>query len=219
MVGISVMVLAVGLLAWMIVFFLKRNAEEATNTRGSALPSPQQGSRAAVEDPKAGSKRNWLIGVGGEVDGRHYHIGERIVTIGRKPANFIQITDRDSSRTHANLRPSVNGMLLHDLNSQNGTFVNGALVREANVVDGDSIRIGQARFVYRREANFATDDVQRQKQADSSMHDATAAGGNIQLVVARMMQECQGDTAEVARRLGVPEPSLKAMLRASGLGD
>ena len=210
------MLVAIGLLGGMIWFLFNRNAQEARDTKGAAAPSPQQGTRSAVEDPKAGSRRNWLIGVGGEVEGRHYHVGERIVTIGRKPANFIQITDRDSSRTHCNLRPTATGLKLNDLNSQNGTYVNGTLTRDSDIRDGDEIRIGQARFIYRREANFVTDDVQRQKQIDSSMHEATAAGGSIQVMVARMMAECHGDTAEVARRLGVPEASLKAMLASSG---
>ena len=212
MVGLSVMLVAVALVGGMIWYFVSRGQA------GAAAPSPQQGTRKAVEDPRAGSRRNWLIGVGGEVEGRHYHVGERIVTIGRKPANFIQITDRDSSRTHCNLRPTATGLRLADLNSHNGTHVNGKLVRDAEIRDGDEIRIGAARFIYRREANFATDDVQRQKQIDSSMHEATAAGGNIQTMVARMMAECHGDTAEVARRLGVPEASLKVMLKASGGG-
>lgn len=214
MLGILVMLVATALLVALIVLLVKRNAGEGSAIPGAAPPSPQQGSRAAVEDPRAGSRRNWLIGVGGEVEGRHYHVGERIVTIGRKPANFIQITDRDSSRTHCNLRPSPNGLRLSDLNSQNGTFVNGMPARDQEIVDGDEIRIGKARFLFSREANFATDDVQRQKQADASMHEATTAGGNITVMVARMMQECRGDTSEVARRLGVPEASLHVLLKA-----
>ena len=207
--GLLVVVIAAAAAGTLVWYFMSRNRESMTP------PSPQQGSRAAIEDPKAGSRRNWLIGTGGDVEGRHFHVGERIVTIGRKPANFIQITDRDGSRTHCNLRPTPTGMKLADLNSANGTYVNGKRVREADIREGDEIRIGQARFIFRREADFARDDVQRHKQIDSSVHEATAAGGNIQTMVARMMAESRGDTAEVARRLGVPEASLKVMLKAS----
>jgi len=56
-------------------------------------------------------------------------------------ANVV-IADPRSSRRHAEIRPAGNGFLVADLDSMNGTLVNGTAIREHPLADGDEIRLG-----------------------------------------------------------------------------
>lgn len=66
-------------------------------------------------------------------------------TIGRLGAD-IEIDDPEASRVHAELRIQDNNVILHDLNSSNGTFVNGKRITEIVLQDDTEFRIGQTRF-------------------------------------------------------------------------
>jgi len=62
--------------------------------------------------------------------------------IGRSRDADIQLTDERVSRNHASLRWSGSGFALVDLQSTNGTFVNGGKAGSIRLLDGDRIRIG-----------------------------------------------------------------------------
>lgn len=63
----------------------------------------------------------------------------------------ILIEDELTSRTHAMVFLDAEGPSLVDLGSTNGTFVNARPVTDADLVDGDVIHIGRARFIVRVE--------------------------------------------------------------------
>jgi pSer/pThr/pTyr-binding forkhead associated (FHA) protein len=68
------------------------------------------------------------------------------VTIGRDTQNDIVLAAATVSRQHALLLGDDNGTLLIDLDSTNGTLVNGVLARPdepVRLMDGDMIRFGQ----------------------------------------------------------------------------
>ncbi len=75
-------------------------------------------------------------------DGQRVLLGEKPLTLGRMAGNDIVVADAHASRQHAEVRPAGNGFLLVDLNSTNGTELNGAAVGESMLADGDEIRIG-----------------------------------------------------------------------------
>ncbi len=75
-------------------------------------------------------------------DGRRVQLGEEPVTLGRSPDANIVVTDPRSSRRHAEIRPAGHGFVITDLNSMNGTVVNGVPIREQPLTDGDEIRVG-----------------------------------------------------------------------------
>jgi len=79
-------------------------------------------------------------------DGRRIALTERALTIGRLPDNDVVVADPKASRAHAEIRPVGNGFLLVDLQSTNGTQVNGTTVGEHVLVDGDRIAIGATEF-------------------------------------------------------------------------
>ncbi len=70
-----------------------------------------------------------------------------VQTIGRTPDNDIVVSDVLASRHHAKLSSSPQGLLLEDLNSVNGTFVNGHRVMAHRLSEGDVVTIGNSDFV------------------------------------------------------------------------
>ena len=75
-------------------------------------------------------------------DGGRVVLGPEPITIGRLPESAVMVTDPNASRRHAEIRRVGTDVVVVDLNSTNGTRVNGANVRERKLVDGDQIVIG-----------------------------------------------------------------------------
>jgi predicted component of type VI protein secretion system len=68
---------------------------------------------------------------------------EMPATFGRLGRSTVKIEDSSVSREHARLFASEGKLFIADLNSSNGTFVNGTRVSRAEVKPGDTIRIGR----------------------------------------------------------------------------
>ncbi|HEY6279335.1 MAG TPA: cytochrome P450 [Streptosporangiaceae bacterium] len=69
-----------------------------------------------------------------------------VLTIGRAEDNDIVVPDPAVSRHHAELRNVAGGYHIVDLDSNNGTFVNGQRVTAAALSDGDVVVIGTSTF-------------------------------------------------------------------------
>jgi two-component system, cell cycle response regulator len=64
------------------------------------------------------------------------------LTIGRHASNGVVVDDTSISRKHVSLERTPTGYLLVDLDSRNGTFVQGQRVAKISLSDGDSIQLG-----------------------------------------------------------------------------
>jgi hypothetical protein len=73
------------------------------------------------------------------------------ITVGRDQKNDIVLDDRRVSRRHAEIRLRLGRYTLYDLQSTNGTFVNGRRIAEMVLSDDDRITIGGAELVVRLE--------------------------------------------------------------------
>jgi pSer/pThr/pTyr-binding forkhead associated (FHA) protein len=73
-------------------------------------------------------------------------------TIGRKAHNDIQIDNLAISGEHAVIVTILNDSFLEDLNSTNGTFVNGQQVKKHFLQNNDVIELGKYRLKYVNEA-------------------------------------------------------------------
>jgi predicted component of type VI protein secretion system len=73
-------------------------------------------------------------------------------TIGRKPHNDIQIDNLAISGEHAVIVTILADSFLEDLNSTNGTYVNGQPVKKHFLQNGDTIELGKYRLKYINEA-------------------------------------------------------------------
>ena len=83
-------------------------------------------------------------------DGRRYPIDQPVVVLGRAPGCDITLDDRNVSRRHAEVRRRGPVVVLVDLESTNGTIVNGRRIREHPLADGDRITLGNSRLTFER---------------------------------------------------------------------
>ncbi len=70
-------------------------------------------------------------------------------TLGRHRNNDIVITDPKASSFHARIDRSPDGFVIVDLQSRNGSWLNGKRVETALLRTGDDVRLGMARLIYR----------------------------------------------------------------------
>jgi len=71
------------------------------------------------------------------------------LTIGRNPGNDILIDNVGVSRRHAVIKASAGRVVVEDLGSANGTFVNGQRITSQELQDGDEILVLKHRLMYR----------------------------------------------------------------------
>ena len=88
----------------------------------------------------------------GSDQGMTFMLGDRPVEIGRDPDRDVALKDDRASRAHTRLVSTAGVVHLLDLDSSNGTFVNGQLVSECILNPGDVIAIGNTKIVYGTEA-------------------------------------------------------------------
>jgi pSer/pThr/pTyr-binding forkhead associated (FHA) protein len=84
----------------------------------------------------------------GDFTGESYPMDKERMTIGRGPNNDIQLaTDTSVSRHHAQITFENNHYILVDLESSNGTSVNGMRVNRMALHPNDEITIGTSKLV------------------------------------------------------------------------
>lgn len=116
----------------------------------------------------------YLIMRRGPMPGKLYPLLEERIKVGRGSKNHIVIDDNEVSREHLHLVRVPSGYELHDLNSSNGTFVNGHAVRDVWLLQsrciielGDSIT-----FEYRterpKEAGLVLEDTAPEAESNVS---------------------------------------------------
>jgi len=76
-------------------------------------------------------------------------------SLGRRPYNDIVIDNLAVSGEHAVLQMSGNEVYLEDLNSTNGTYVNGKAVKKLLLQNSDTVEIGKYKIKYVNEAQPA----------------------------------------------------------------
>jgi len=101
-----------------------------------------------------------LIVVGSPLKGMTFALSNGEVSVGREPANQVCLNDLSVSRRHCVITPEAGKYKLTDLDSFNGTFVNGVPVKEQLLQHGDQITVGDIPLLFllhEAEANAAGD--------------------------------------------------------------
>ena len=80
-------------------------------------------------------------------------------TLGRRPYNDIVIDNLAVSGEHAVMQMSGMDVFLEDLNSTNGTYVNGKAIKKQQLQNGDSVEIGKYKIKFVHEG--ATDSYEK----------------------------------------------------------
>jgi diguanylate cyclase (GGDEF)-like protein len=141
-----------------------------------------------LEIPKASVRdRAYLIVLTGETVGSMHRIeGESVV--GRSASATIRLNDDGVSRRHAKLTQKGVLVILEDLQSANGTFVNDEQITERILKDGDKIRIGSTtilKFSYH-------DDLEesfQQRMYEAALYDSLTKAFNKKHLLERLPSE------------------------------
>jgi hypothetical protein len=96
-------------------------------------------------------------------------------SLGRRPYNDIVIDNLAVSGEHAVLQMSGNEVFVEDLNSTNGTYLNGKAVKKQQLNNGDTVEIGKYKIKYVNEAASAGFEKTMIIKAGSVAPAATAA--------------------------------------------
>ncbi len=87
-----------------------------------------------------------LVAIGG---GAEYPLDKPLLTVGSHRSNDIVVDDTTVSRNHARIERRLGRFTLTDLDSTNGTTVNGKRIHAATLLKpGDEIRFGAMRFAF-----------------------------------------------------------------------
>lgn len=98
--------------------------------------------------PNVSDGEHALVIVRGPSAGSQIELVGDQMTAGRAPDNAIFLDDITVSRQHASFSQDDGAWQISDLDSLNGTYVNGSRIDRVELVDGDDIQIGKYRFRY-----------------------------------------------------------------------
>jgi serine phosphatase RsbU (regulator of sigma subunit) len=126
-----------------------------------------EAARAAAADPIA----NYLVVLEGTAQGRRLEIDAQPITIGRGATQTLVCDDRDVSRQHARVSVLNGAVVVEDLNSTNGTFVDDERISGAvTLKEGARIRLGGQLLKYERRSRA---DVKKAEELDKDIRKAT----------------------------------------------
>lgn len=138
-----------GFLAVLYLFLLWIARGALKDLRGTVAPAPDatgfHPAPAFAEPPAADA---WLVALrgGGLREGERFDLIGGL-SIGRSQEADLRIDDRYASGLHARIFSRDGRTYVEDMSSTNGTLLNDATLRgEAELVDGDVVRIGDTEF-------------------------------------------------------------------------
>ncbi len=110
-----------------------------------------------------------------------YNMSKERYTIGRLPDNDVRIDNPTVSGHHSLIINILNDSFLEDLNSTNGTYVNGKLIKKHALQHGDVVTVGkhQLRYVDSDQGDVQDDEFVRTMVIDSSDIAAKAAAERV----------------------------------------
>jgi Nif-specific regulatory protein len=88
------------------------------------------------------------MAIAGPIKGQIVSLTSDALSIGRSSSNRLALCDLALSRQHCRVSCESGRTVIRDLDSVNGTFVNGLPIRERVLEHGDQIKIGHALFVF-----------------------------------------------------------------------
>jgi two-component system, cell cycle response regulator len=96
----------------------------------------------AVETPNKGRQRELMVRLDSANAGEVWTLDRDDFSVGRHPDNQVCIDDQGLSRQHLRIRRVGGSSVLEDLNSSNGTFVNGERISSRCLQNGDTVQLG-----------------------------------------------------------------------------
>ena len=136
-------------------FRIRSGVIRGTTIEGGEIRLPASDLPRARGRGFPGHPRLIVSGPGGrpgpEGDQRTYELQTPVTLLGRGTDCDLRLVDPGVSRHHAELRVENDQVVLVDLGSTNGTFVNGQPVRRVALSDGTHVSLGRTTLVFRQD--------------------------------------------------------------------
>ena len=151
------------------------------------------------ETPTSSRLRACLTVITGTAAGQTFKLAKGDAVIGRSPTAAIRVVDDGVSRNHARIRHDSNGLFVDDMDSRNGTFVNGSKIAgSAMLREGDKIQVGRT-TVLRFAFHDDLDESFHENLVSSALRDPLTKLFNKRYLLDRLDSELK-----FARRHGTP---------------
>ena len=122
------------------------------------------------------------------------------VTIGREEGNGLRLNDERVSRFHAKVQIEDADIILTDLDSTNGTRVNGTAIQIRRLRPGDQVSIGRSMLLF-----GTMEEIDARRKATAAP--ATNVGGQVQTIRADELSAASGRVSVAdSQRTAAPEP-------------
>ncbi len=139
-----------------------------------------------------------------------YNMSKERYTIGRLPDNDVRIDNPAVSGHHSLIINILNDSFLEDLNSTNGTYVNGKLIKKHALQHGDVITIGhhQLRFSDQQTSDTEQDEFEKTMVIPAGQHSAEqlAKAEQAAAVAAADVPDVPARSARVDVKVEMPDP-------------
>ncbi len=104
--------------------------------------------RRDVAPPTVNLRRCKLVVIKGPQRGTEYVISSDVIRVGKAPGNDLEVTDETVSRVHFEIVRDAKGYLVRDMRSTNGTFLDGAEIKEAYIRAGSIVSAGASELKF-----------------------------------------------------------------------
>ncbi len=130
----------------------------------------------------------YLVVLTGSNVGAMHKLEAAETVLGRSNQADLRLTDDGISRRHARILKADSDVVIEDLNSANGTMVNGELITQRVLKNGDKISIG-ASTVVRFSFNDTLDESFQQKMIEAALRDGLTRAYNKRYFLERLETE------------------------------
>jgi diguanylate cyclase (GGDEF)-like protein len=156
----------------------------------------EKNSLLACQEKNGNYKVFLTIIKGNETDfGKIYSFQKNQISIGRHPNNDIAVNDNKMSKNHCeisiikNIDHEIERIVLQDLNSTNGTFVNSELVQQKILKAGDKIETGNT--IFRFSFNDEIEEFYQAKLFNFATTDSLTGLYNKRYVLSELENQCR----------------------------
>ncbi len=100
-----------------------------------------------------------LFVIRGNDQGKRFELNDPSLRLGRDSSSTIQLHDTEVSRQHAEIRRVDRDFCIADLDSSNGTFVNGKRIRQHVLGSGDQVQVGSTLMLFTGSSDSPEEDL------------------------------------------------------------
>ena len=137
---------------------------------------------------KMGEERAYVIVLAGQNVGEMYKVAGEQMTLGRGGGADVRLVDEGISRFHCRIRHEGGQLVVEDLQSRNGTFLNGERITTRRLEDGDKIQLGRTTVLKFTFHDQLEESFQR-KMFDSALRDGLTRAYNKRYLLDRLQGE------------------------------